>query len=677
MPLKMGYRTPVYSRTIAATISVVLYSSQARWLVVVTLEGQCEVIEGFIVTNDIENAEDNGAVTHRAASFASSCKRNEHGSNAGSKSKMFAGDNTNKRQSDALDREYKVSGPSYVFPIQPNCTCGDVSAGEGSDNSLVFLGSYDGHVYVYSISDSGELCGSLFFQSQVSSMKSFILSNTSNSDFCVGTEGCSGREPARASPPSSSSAPGTDGKGVMLLVCTAQCVSLLASARSDIKHWYGHRQPRSVSIGVIAQEEDFLTTSKDSSLWNVNPLPRCMELFLSNSTTNAERTAPLRPIWQYPLSLPSRHAGKSSAGGARANFTVRGSSVDSRASSLSWHCPRHHIITTPTTAAVQHRRHHHHQLQLQQYGSVGSVHTSHEAADSLSPVVEAKEFAGFPAAIDVAAADHAIQFVVATEDGRWFVFEIPVSPPSAQSGASDSVALEDSSRISTPRVAVSCILSGCLRDDVFVQRACILPVGPKEFCAVLMDMGGTCYALDTRSDKLITSHVKADVLSFTVIAGGSVVLAPGSETGATQQRLVSRHVGRGFLLLSVAIDEVAVLSIDGESHTLDLSSDLGNFGFCGFGSALHIAPRAGVAANCDERVSVERGGRRVAAQADGGLEDEEDVLMLQLGTLILREEAGNGGDAVFSEEYRRFVARKFCAFGFTQSEWKLLRELQL
>ncbi|ESS70208.1 hypothetical protein TCDM_01009 [Trypanosoma cruzi Dm28c] len=46
--VKPDHRMPIFSRTLAATISIVLYSATYRRLVLVTLEGTCEVTEGFL-----------------------------------------------------------------------------------------------------------------------------------------------------------------------------------------------------------------------------------------------------------------------------------------------------------------------------------------------------------------------------------------------------------------------------------------------------------------------------------------------------------------------------------------------------------------------------------------------------------------------------------------------------
>ncbi|CBH08873.1 intergrin alpha chain protein, putative [Trypanosoma brucei gambiense DAL972] len=671
--LKMGYRTPVYSRTIPATISVVLYSAKTLRLLLVTLEGQCEVIEGFITGSKTI------ACSSRGGSTTSSRKRDEDATAGVMGSEMCSGGSHSGVYSECLDKEYQPCGVSYIFSIPPNCICGDIGADEKSgEGNIVFLGSYDGHVYVYSVSPLGERLGLLFLHSHVSSIKSFIVPANgtalppSTEDHLTCAES--------SSTTTASFTMETWRRCSLLLVCCSQRIVLLGASREEIMHWQGHHQPRTVSMVGYVCEGCAATSACMRPTDAVGSLTIGMETPLSDSSTSLNKTAPLEPKWQFPLyhlsksnvHLPTEEGGRQVAPQEESTAELHAPWL------LPWKYSQHQGSSnaTVTTLEIQQCRHSY----QRQHDSVASTSTTHDHGESSPKVNDADVIIRSPAAVDVATAPHAAQFAVATEDGRWFIFEMLLAGSSigtASPGRIGDGPVEGST--SSFRGTVVCLMSGCVQDAGFVERVRVVNVGNDGFQAIFLSMDGTCYALDAHKNTVVTSRVKAGALSFTVMGCASENGEAGSPAGNTaaaamrQNEALSSLAPCGFSLVSVAVDEVVVLSIGGESH--EWTPPTGAHGL--------VRDRGSSA--LQTRISTNEGGRGIhegGEQSNRKLLDQtendapdEDAVMLKLGTLLLRGSHNPGDVERFSEEYRRFVARKFCAFGLTQKEWRMLQQL--
>ncbi|CAD2215255.1 hypothetical protein AGDE_13636 [Angomonas deanei] len=164
--LKPDSRLPLFSYSLAATISVVLYSEEKHRLVLVTLEGQCEVFENFLDTAQMEEwlprSEGRSAVT----TPSSTGREAEKGFPAVSTHEVPV---FNVRRSNVYS-----CGPSRVFHVPCNCLCGSISCGSTGENDLIFLGSNDRRIYVYDLS-TGACLLSLFAHYPVTSVKCFTL----------------------------------------------------------------------------------------------------------------------------------------------------------------------------------------------------------------------------------------------------------------------------------------------------------------------------------------------------------------------------------------------------------------------------------------------------------------------------------------------------------------------
>lgn len=133
-----GKRNALFSATIAGTISVVMFTPSKRTILVVTLEGQCEV-------RDAPSPQVLGKQPDLR--------------------KVSAGD--------GLEVRCRLTIPA-------NCTCGDLDA----TGNLLFLGSSDRRVYAYDLVTN--VCiGNIFLQSQVFSVR--CVSVLSVSLLCIGT----------------------------------------------------------------------------------------------------------------------------------------------------------------------------------------------------------------------------------------------------------------------------------------------------------------------------------------------------------------------------------------------------------------------------------------------------------------------------------------------------------
>lgn len=181
--VKPDCRAPLFARVLAATISVVLYTPLRRRLVLITLEGQCEVMDYFLSPN---RQQPRGY--HRSES-TSSLSRAGH---AGSPNTAGAAAVQQTSQGNLLHNlprnrshtslthpllaetvsQQPATPPTHVFHVPSNCLCADLTTDAETD--LIFLGSYDRRFYVYSIT-SGTCLLSLFVHDPITSVKAFTI----------------------------------------------------------------------------------------------------------------------------------------------------------------------------------------------------------------------------------------------------------------------------------------------------------------------------------------------------------------------------------------------------------------------------------------------------------------------------------------------------------------------
>jgi hypothetical protein len=144
-------RNPLFTTTLAATISVVLHAPKRHLVVVITLEGQCELREAG--GNHANNS--SSAMGNRAQSTATV-------PSGGGQPLSSSCDLTSLVSTDAVTLSLVAS-----LTIPANCTCGDIN----EQGHLLFLGSSDRRVYVYDLIES--VCiGSVFLNSQVFAVRS-------------------------------------------------------------------------------------------------------------------------------------------------------------------------------------------------------------------------------------------------------------------------------------------------------------------------------------------------------------------------------------------------------------------------------------------------------------------------------------------------------------------------
>lgn len=156
-------RHPLFTTTLAATISVVLHAPKRNLVVVITLEGQCELRE----------AVSNKGPTSSAAAEGSANAGAPRAQRSSAQVPPFP--STNDLSASGSQCSTAVITLSLIesLTIPANCTCGDIDEA----GHLLFLGSSDRRVYVY---DLGErVCiGSVFLNSQVFAVRSCaMLSN--------------------------------------------------------------------------------------------------------------------------------------------------------------------------------------------------------------------------------------------------------------------------------------------------------------------------------------------------------------------------------------------------------------------------------------------------------------------------------------------------------------------
>ncbi|CAG9573137.1 conserved hypothetical protein [Leishmania major strain Friedlin] len=194
--VKPDHREPLFLRVLAATISVVLYTPIQSRLVLVTLEGQCEVIDHFLKPTQqqqagSEPANMNATLSMEGGDGGAACvggplyqrtdgtsslphtspPLNGGGRAAGGARASGRGTATSPH---SAGRPWGAEGamPTRVFHVPSNCLCADLSPDR--DDDLVFLGSYDRHFYVYSIIN-GSCLLSLFVHDPITSLKAFAI----------------------------------------------------------------------------------------------------------------------------------------------------------------------------------------------------------------------------------------------------------------------------------------------------------------------------------------------------------------------------------------------------------------------------------------------------------------------------------------------------------------------
>ncbi|KPA75338.1 hypothetical protein ABB37_08631, partial [Leptomonas pyrrhocoris] len=207
--VKPDCRAPLFPRVLAATISVVLYTPIQKRLVLVTLEGQCEVIDYFLCpahqlpqhgrTRTPSCGADGGALTHQSTESTTSSSRSPHNININSSSSgggaavsaslsPGAGNPLSAPPNSTLwsNRSHtstrhpllyetavqSTTSPTHVFHVPSNCLCADLST--DAEASLIFLGSYDRRFYVYAIA-TGSCLLSLFVHDPITSVKAFAV----------------------------------------------------------------------------------------------------------------------------------------------------------------------------------------------------------------------------------------------------------------------------------------------------------------------------------------------------------------------------------------------------------------------------------------------------------------------------------------------------------------------
>ncbi|XQJ30833.1 Quinonprotein alcohol dehydrogenase-like protein, putative [Leishmania guyanensis] len=205
--VKPDCREPLFLRVVAATISVVLYAPIQSRLVLITLEGHCEVIDHFLKltqqpqhragsepasmsTASPADGGDGGAASaggqpYQQADSANSLPLTSASLNGGNRSAGGARGSGATASSHSTGRSPSAEAamPTKVFHIPSNCLCADLSPERDAD--LVFLGSYDRRFYVYSIIN-GSCLLSLFLHDPITSVKAFTIP-TSTADAHLAT----------------------------------------------------------------------------------------------------------------------------------------------------------------------------------------------------------------------------------------------------------------------------------------------------------------------------------------------------------------------------------------------------------------------------------------------------------------------------------------------------------
>ncbi|KPI88788.1 hypothetical protein ABL78_2103 [Leptomonas seymouri] len=215
--VKPDCRAPLFPRVLAATISVVLYTPIQKRLVLITLEGQCEVIDNFLSPTSQQQRQgrtgtpscgaDGGSDSRHPHQCLDSINSFSRGSNSSSNNNnglsgtaagipppIGAAHSLGALPSSVLPGRSHISvmnpllydaanqpvtPPTHVFHVPSNCLCADISA--DTDADLVFLGSYDRRFYVYSIA-TGSCLLSVFVHDPITSVKAFAISTAAAQD---------------------------------------------------------------------------------------------------------------------------------------------------------------------------------------------------------------------------------------------------------------------------------------------------------------------------------------------------------------------------------------------------------------------------------------------------------------------------------------------------------------
>jgi hypothetical protein len=214
--VKPDCRAPLLLRVLAATISVVLYTPIQKRLVLVTLEGQCEVIDYFLSPNcqpqqqqqqqqgstrppscgadsgdgtlDYQRTENATSISRGLSSSGGSCvnaSASVWASQTASAGNPLGGPPSSMPRTRSHtsvinplwyeSANHPTPPPTHVFHVPSNCLCADLSTEPGTD--LVFLGSYDRRFYVYCIA-TGSCLLSLFVHDPMTSIKAFAIPTT-------------------------------------------------------------------------------------------------------------------------------------------------------------------------------------------------------------------------------------------------------------------------------------------------------------------------------------------------------------------------------------------------------------------------------------------------------------------------------------------------------------------
>lgn len=176
--MQTNRREPIYFRTLASTISVVLYSKLTHSLVTISLEGVCEVVDHFLDACEAQQA------NWRAS--------------------------TQSVSPDACVRSFSVA---------INCCCGDFLHPTEIYPNRMALGSWDQRVYVYDL-QTGQCLLKLYCHHPVTGIKAFTIAKPTASP----------SRPSTASTAASESIP-------LFVVATNRTLCLLSASAEEHSRW--------------------------------------------------------------------------------------------------------------------------------------------------------------------------------------------------------------------------------------------------------------------------------------------------------------------------------------------------------------------------------------------------------------------------------------------------------
>ncbi|PWU95413.1 putative Quinonprotein alcohol dehydrogenase-like protein [Trypanosoma cruzi] len=699
--VKPDHRMPIFSRTLAATISIVLYSATYRRLVLVTLEGTCEVTEGFLSGGcKVPPSASSNALQSKGQcdwGLPPSLEPSNHmnhswgGHDEGKKSKT-------------------PSTSSHVFCIVPNCTCGDITAEVGG--TTIFLGAHN-CIYVYSIKTDGECLGSLLLQTPVTSMKCFTVPFATEGHLRIINSPLFPCRNAAATPQTTfdgstprndavfigSSAQTVAGATLLLVSCGERLVLLNASSQ-DVKEWGG-----SGNLRCVATQEcplgDFplaggpnIHTAYSSSFYTTD--------VLNPYEVTGTRRTPLQPLWQCSMSRTSemqqrqRWPLKSSMDEGHTQSGFFDLSTVSLPVSSPDTCnmvPREELLLSPRRQQLQRG--------VCDTAAAGALLNYKEDSETALDLLENDLPVSF--AVDVAVSKNKLQFAIVSEDGRWLILEMSPACGEGSMGAVPrtlSTNQHENGNEYPPNkwfsATIVCLASGCLKPQWFLSCVCNFCVRQDEFCTVFLSTEGNCYLVGSNSE-ISESRLGADASSFTILKGGfmgnpvhpawtssncatttmptgvsSALVRDFTELPQEQQQpsLLRASSGRGVCLVCVTLDEIVISSVGSE---LFLSAQQSSVPLA-VSRGLNFAGGDGISGWNETRSSC-------GITAEGGahfidnMDEREEELMLQLGTALLEAEGYADPTALFSPEERRFAARMLCAAGYTEWEWELLWQM--